>query len=156
VTSSTTAPYPDVLTALTAAGATTVVKTIGTAGPNPPSIVTSEFRRDLNASLAGKLGVNSLAGIIGYNAANPVEGLKYQQGELVAAQAVNLSDPATSAAYEANKVAGQASAKALIDGLLSDTDVIAVPAATRWSGSPTVDDRAVGEAKLTGSATPSR
>jgi hypothetical protein len=128
-----------VLTALTAAGATTVVKTIGTPSPNPPSIVPSEFRRDLNAYLAGKPGVNSLAGIIGYNAANPVEGLKYQQGELVAAQAVNLSDPATSAAYEANKAAGQASARALIDGLLSDTDAIVVPSGDALVG---IADRA--------------
>ena len=139
VTSSTTAPYPDVLTALTAAGATTVVKTIGTPSPNPPSIVTSEFRRDLNAYLAGKPGVNSLAGIIGYNAANPVEGLKYQQGQLVAAQAVDLSDPATSAMYEADRAAGQASAKALIDGLLSDTDVIVVPSGDALVG---IADRA--------------
>jgi amidase len=127
VTSSTTAPYPAVLTALTGAGATTVVKTIGTPSPNPASIVTSEFKRDLNAYLAGKPGVNSLQGIINYNAANPVEGLKFQQTQLIGAEAVDLTDPATSATYEANKAAGKASSAALIDGLLSDVDVIAVP-----------------------------
>ena len=50
----------------------------------------------------------SLQEIIDYNNANPVEGLKYQQGQLIAAQAVDLSDPATAAAYEADKTAGKA------------------------------------------------
>jgi hypothetical protein len=139
VINSTTAPYPAVLTALTAAGARTVVKTIGTPSPNPPSIVASEFRRDLNAYLAGKPGVNSLQGIIDYNTANPVEGLKFQQGQLISSQAVDLSDPATSSTYEANRTAGKASSQALIDDVLSDVDVIAVP-----SGDPLVNiaDRA--------------
>jgi hypothetical protein len=125
VTNSTAAPYPAVLTALQGLGATTTVKTIGTPSPNPPSIVASEFKRDLNAFLAPRS--MSLQAIIDYNAANPVEGLKYQQGQLIGANTPDLST------YEADRAAGKASSAALIDGLLSDTDVIVVP-----SGDPLV------------------
>ena len=91
-----------------ALGATTVVKTVGTPSPNPASIVTREFKRDLNAYLGGTSGgAGSLQGIIDYNTANPVEGLKYQQGELIAAQAVDLTDPATSATYDGRQGRGQ-------------------------------------------------
>src|SRR4051794_14159737 len=122
VIANTTAPYPAVITALQASGATTVTKTIGTPSPNPPSIVTREFRRDLDVYLGGTSGgAGSLQGIINYNAAHPVEGLKYQQRELLDAESPDLS------AYQADKAAGQASSRALIDALLSDTDVIAVP-----------------------------
>jgi Asp-tRNA(Asn)/Glu-tRNA(Gln) amidotransferase A subunit family amidase len=122
VTSSTTAPYPAVVAALTAAGATTVVKAVGTPSPNPPSIVAREFKRDLNAYLTGTSGgAGSLQGIIDYNAAHPVEGLKFQQGQLIAAQDPDLTS------YEADKAAGLASNQALIDGLLGDVDVMVVP-----------------------------
>jgi Asp-tRNA(Asn)/Glu-tRNA(Gln) amidotransferase A subunit family amidase len=122
VIASTTAPYPAVVTALQSLGATTVTKTIGTPSPNPPSIVTREFRRDLNAYLGGTSGgAGSLQGIINYNASHAVEGLKYQQRELLDAESPDLTN------YEADKAAGQASNRALIDALLADTDVIAVP-----------------------------
>ena len=84
VITSTGAPYPAAVTAVTGAGATTVTKTIGTPSPNPASIVARSFEKDLNAYLAGTSGgAGSLQGIVNYNAANPVEGLKYQQGQLL-------------------------------------------------------------------------
>jgi amidase len=134
VIASTTAPYPGVVTALQGLGATTVTKTIGTPSPNPPSIVTREFRRDLNAYLGGTSGgAGSLQGIINYNAAHAVEGLKYQQRELLDAETPDLTN------YEADKAAGQAASRALIDALLSDTDVIAVPSGNALVG---IADRA--------------
>jgi len=112
----------------------------------------SEFKRDLDAYLPGlripKDGARSLEQIIAYNDANPVEGLKYQQGELIAAQAVDLSDPATAATYEADKAAGLASNQALIDTILNngtlddltdDFDVIVVPSGNALVG---IADRA--------------
>ena len=61
-----------------------MTKTIGTPSPNPPSIVARSFEKDLNAYLGGTSGgAGSLQGIVNYNTANPVEGLKYQQGQLV-------------------------------------------------------------------------
>jgi amidase len=139
VIDSTTAPYPAVVTALQAAGATTVVTAIPTPSPNPASIVLTEFERDLDAYLATlrvrKGDPKSLVEIIAYNEENPVEGLKYQQRELIDAAAVNLSDPATAATYAADKTAGKTSNQAVIDGILTnatpdtadDFDVIVVP-----------------------------
>ncbi|HEX4344801.1 MAG TPA: amidase family protein [Solirubrobacteraceae bacterium] len=150
VISNTTAPYPSVVSALNALGATTVVATVGTPSPNPPSIVTSEFKRDLNAYLSGIPGggAKSLQGIIDYDNANPVEGLKYQQGELASAQAVDLGDSATAAAYTSNKATGLASNQALIDGILDngtpsdpsdDFDAVVVPSGNALVG---IADRA--------------
>jgi amidase len=125
--------------ALQAAGATTTVKAVPTPSPNPASIVSREFKRDLNAYLAdGHVGgATTLQGIIDYNNANPEEGLKYQQGELTTAQAVDLSDSATAASYASDKSSGITSNGAVIDGILNngtpadpsdDFDVIVVPA----------------------------
>ena len=150
VISSTTAPYPAVVSALQAAGATTVVKTVGTPSPNPASIVTTEFKRDLNSYLSGipGPGAKSLQEIIDYNNANPVEGLKYQQGELTAAQAVDLSDRPTAATYATNLSTGKASNQALIDTILNngtpgdtsdDFDVVVVPSGNALVG---IADRA--------------
>jgi amidase len=136
VLSSTAVPYATMVNQLQSLGATTTVVTIGT--PTTPSVLPTEFKRDLDAYLSGipGQGAKSLQGIIDYNAANPVEGLKYQQGELLAAQATDLSDPAAADAYAANLAAGKASTQALIDGILNngtptdpsdDFDAIMVP-----------------------------
>lgn len=115
VVTSTVVPYLDAIATVTGAGASTALTTIGTPVPNPPSIVTREFKRDLDAYLATSAGhgAKSLQAIIDYNIANPVEGLKYQQGQLLEAQAADLSS------YEADKTAGKAASQALIDGILS-------------------------------------
>jgi amidase len=150
VTSSTTAPYPSVVTALTALGATTFVKTVGTPSPNPASIVPSEFKRDLNGYLAGTTGsgAKSLQAIIDYNTANPVEGLKFQQGELTAAQAIDLGDSSTNTTYMSNLTTGKASNAAIIDAMLNngtpddgsdDMDVVVVPSGNALVG---IADRA--------------
>ncbi|MEY2442270.1 MAG: amidase [bacterium] len=150
VIASATAPYPAAVATVTGLGATTVVKTVGTPSPNPPSIVTSEFRRDLNAYLATVpgSGAKSLQEIIDYNTADPVEGLKYQQGELTGAQAVDLSDPTTSATYAADKASGRTSNQALIDTMLNagtpadpsdDVEVLMVPSGNALVG---IADRA--------------
>ncbi|MEN3361363.1 MAG: amidase [Mycobacteriales bacterium] len=130
-----TDPYPAMVSALQAQGATPVLVTVGAPNPNPPSVVGTEFKRDLDAYLAGNHDGMSLRKIIDYNAANPVEGLKYQQGELVAAQAVDLADPATAATYAADLATGKASSRAVIDGILGngtadpgdDLDAVMVP-----------------------------
>jgi len=151
VISSTTAPYPTVVSAIQALGATTVVKTIP-AAPATPSIVTREFKRDLDGYLptlrVTKGSVNSLQGIIDYNIANPVEGLKYQQRELLDAEAIDLTDPAIEATYESDLATGLAASQALIDTLLNngtpadtsdDFDIIVVPSGNALVG---IADRA--------------
>src|SRR3954452_1713463 len=51
VINSTAAPFPAAVAALQGTGATTTVKTAGTPSPNPPSVVTRSFEKDLNAYL---------------------------------------------------------------------------------------------------------
>jgi amidase len=150
VTSSSTAPYPSVISAIQGLGASTSVVTIGTPSPNPASIVTREFKRDLNNYLAGNSGgdAETLQEVIAYNNAHPVEGLKYGQTELLDAQNINLSDPTTAAAYDSDKSTGKASNQALIDTILNngtpadasdDFYVIAVPSGNSLVG---IADRA--------------
>ena len=123
--------YPAAVQALQDLGATVGTVTVGTPSPNPPSIVGREFKRDLNDYLQARsgTGANSLQEIIDENTANPEEGLKYQQDELLDAQAVDLSDPATATAYEGDRSSGQASNAQLIDDLLASGgyDAIMVP-----------------------------
>lgn len=144
VVSSTTAPYPDAVAAIQAAGATTVTRT-PTAFTAPPSIVLREFERDLEAYL----GTKTLAQIVQYNTDNAVEGLKYRQGELTAAEAVNLSDSATQAGYVSDRDTGRTAARAYLDALLDngtpsdttdDVEVLAIPAT--GTDLPAIADRA--------------
>jgi len=129
-----------VVSTIQSLGATTSVVTVPTPSPDLPSIVTTEFGRDLGAYLADVKypkggGPRSLAEIIEYNEANPVEGLKYQQRELLAAEEIDLSDPETLAAYETNLTTGKDANQAVIDLILNggtetpedDFDVIVVP-----------------------------
>lgn len=138
VVASNAATYPEAVATIQAQGATAVTRTIGTPVPDPPSIVLREFERDLNAYL----GDSTLSQVVQYNLDNPVEALKYRQNDLLTAQAVDLTDPATEAAYVSDRDTGRTGARALIDGLLDngtpadltdDVEVMAVP-----SGSPLV------------------
>lgn len=65
-------------------------------------------------------GVKTLQQIIDDNAAHPVEALKYQQGELTAAQSVDLSDPSTDDAYRSDRDSGKSSNQAVIDNILTN------------------------------------
>jgi Asp-tRNA(Asn)/Glu-tRNA(Gln) amidotransferase A subunit family amidase len=138
IVASTVVPYQTAVSTLTLLGAIPVEITLGTPSPNPPSIVLRELQRDLDAYLAGTggAGPKTLSGIVDYNTDNPVEGLKYQQGQLLEALVADLS------AYESDKVAGQTATRALIDGILSngtadpsdDFDVVMVPAGNALIG----------------------
>ncbi len=123
VINSTSGPYPSVVAALEAAGATTAVTTVSTPSPNPPSIVERAFAHDLDAYLGTTSGgAGSLQEIVDYNAMHPVEGLKYQQEQLIDAASADTTG------YEADLAAGKASNAAVIDDMLGDDgDVIAVP-----------------------------
>ena len=140
-------PLPSALTTVTRLGATTVTKTAGTT--SAASIINRSFEKDLNAYLGGTSGgAGSLQGIVNYNTANPVEGLKYQQGQLVGAP-----QPGPVGAGGRHR-RGQDPERGLLDALLGDTDVILSRPAARWSTSPTVPvpgpDRAPGTARAAG------
>jgi amidase len=141
VVASTTVPYPTAVTELGMLGASATVVTPGT-GTTEPSIIPYEFHRDLNAYLSTpkgftkhSIGAKSLQEIIEYNNANPVEGLKYGQAGLLAAEAVETTNPTTKATYEEDLTKGQTEDKGVIDGILKGGgySAIMVP-----SGSPLV------------------
>jgi amidase len=143
-------PYPAAIATIGGSGAQLSTRSFTTPSPNPPSIVPSEFKRDLNAYLAAEpgSGPKTLQDIINYNIANPVEGLKFQQTGLLAAQAVDLTDPTTNATYQSNLTTGKAASKAVIDTMLNngtpgdgsdDASFIAVPSGSALVG---IADRA--------------
>ena len=119
VISSTTAPYPTAVSELGTLGATTTVVTPGAAA-KAASVIPYEFHRDLNSYLSGTSGPKSLQEIIEYNNANPVEGLKFNQNSLLAAQAVETADPATTATYEENLSKGKAESQAVINTIIQN------------------------------------
>jgi amidase len=113
-------------------GATAEAATAG-AAPAAPSVIPFEFHRDLNAYLDESPGggASSLAQIIDYDKANPVEGLKFNQARLLAAQAVNVEDSATKSSYETNKATGVSEAKATLDALLAGgREAVMIPVGT--------------------------
>ncbi|WP_459804295.1 amidase family protein [Herbidospora sp. RD11066] len=133
VVSSTSAPYQDAIAKLQGLGATVTQVSIATPAA-VDSVVGTEFKRDLNAYLATTKPGTTLQSIIDYNIANPVEGLKYQQGQLLAAQATDLADPAVSAKYTADLANGKAANKAVLDTVLSGYDLILVPSGSNVIG----------------------
>jgi Asp-tRNA(Asn)/Glu-tRNA(Gln) amidotransferase A subunit family amidase len=104
--------------AATSAGATTEVVTPGTAA-TAPSVIPYELHRDLDSFLAATPGggSESLQGIIEYDKAHPVEGLKYGQAGLIAAQATSIGGEKTT--YETNLATGRTESKAVINATLT-------------------------------------
>jgi Asp-tRNA(Asn)/Glu-tRNA(Gln) amidotransferase A subunit family amidase len=119
VVNTTTAPYPTAVSELTTLGATTTVVTPGAAS-KAASVIPYEFHRDLNSYLSSTSGPKSLQEVIEYNTANPVEGLKFQQNSLLAAQAVKTADPATTTTYEENLSKGKAESQAVINTIIQN------------------------------------
>ncbi len=128
--------YETALTTVAGLGATTSVFAEPT--PTLPEVTIEELGRDLDAYLAGLSGGNagSLDEIVEYDKDNSAEGLKYQQGDLLAAAAVDLSDPAELGAYETELDESREGAAAAIDAILDagtpaepsdDRDLIMVP-----------------------------
>jgi Asp-tRNA(Asn)/Glu-tRNA(Gln) amidotransferase A subunit family amidase len=148
VISSTTVPYPTAVSELTTLGATTKVVTPGAAS-KAPSVIPYEFHQGLDSFLASEpTGAKSLKEVIEYNSANPVEGLKFQQNGLLAAEATETENPTTKATYEENLVKGQTESRAVINNILNagtpeepadDYSVIMVPSGNALVG---IADRA--------------
>jgi Asp-tRNA(Asn)/Glu-tRNA(Gln) amidotransferase A subunit family amidase len=125
--------------AATSAGATTELVTPG-AAPTAPSVVPYEFHRDLDTFLAATPGggAESLQGVIGYNRDHAVEGLKFGQAGLIAAQATSISSEKV--AYEANLATGRTESKAVINATLTGGRVaLMVPSGSALVG---IADRA--------------
>ena len=89
-------------------------------GTTAPSIIPYEFHRDVDATCRHPPEGAEVAAatIIEYNNANPVEGLKFGQDGLLASEAVDYTNPATTATYKENLTKGQTEDQAVIDSIL--------------------------------------
>jgi Asp-tRNA(Asn)/Glu-tRNA(Gln) amidotransferase A subunit family amidase len=83
------------------------------------SVIPYEFKAGLDEYLgaAPSPGAASLAEVIAYNEANPVEGLKFGEAGLTAAEAVDLT--ATKTTYETELAKGKSEDQAVIDTALT-------------------------------------
>jgi amidase len=95
------------------------------AASTAPSVIPYEFHVGLDEYLeaAPAPGAASLEAVINYNKANPVEGLKFREEALVAAQAVEPENPTTELAYEENLLKGQTEDQAVINGIITKETV---------------------------------
>jgi amidase len=110
-------------------GATVVDVTVDT-GELPASILTYEFKRDLNAYLArlpADAPMRTLDDVVRFNTAHAADAaIKFGQTQLVASNEVDLDDPATKATYEADRDNGMALARRRIDSVLQANDLGAI------------------------------
>ncbi|MEE6257335.1 amidase family protein [Plantactinospora sonchi] len=121
--------FTEALDVLRAQGATVVPVTVNTGGM-PPSILTYEFKRDLNAYLARlprDAPMRTLDDVVRWNLAHADEGsVKFGQTQLVASNEVDLTDPAARAEYETNRNTGISTARERIDSVLTAENLDAI------------------------------
>ena len=110
------------------------------------SILTYEFKRDLNAYLARlpqRAPMDSLADVIAFNTADPARTTKFGMTQLLASQAVDLSpSSADTAAYTTARTQGLTTSRGSIDALLTrgtadpsdDLSAIVSPQSTTGTG----------------------
>jgi amidase len=117
---------------LQAQGATLVQVTLDTSSsiPGGSSVLSYEFKRDLNAYLATlppNAPMKTLAGIIAYNNAHTGVALKFGQAHALASQAMDLSPgSADTAKYLADRAQDLADSKDRIDALISQYNLTAL------------------------------
>jgi amidase len=121
--------FAQAIEALRAQGGTTVDVTVDTGGL-PASILTYEFKRDLNAYLArlpAGAPMKTLDDVVRFNTAHAGEGaIKFGQTQLIASNEVDLDDPAAKASYAADRDNGIATARERIDSALRGQDLDAI------------------------------
>ena len=114
---------------LTAQGAILVDVTLDTSG-HSSSVLSYEFKRDLNAYLARlpkNAPMKNLADIIAFNNAHAAEALKFGQINATTSQAKDLSpDSADTATYKANRAQDLADSKERIDAVMKDNNLTAL------------------------------
>ncbi|MGX6448495.1 amidase family protein, partial [Patulibacter sp. S7RM1-6] len=121
VVASSDATYQSAVATIRRLGAEPVTIT-APSGTSAGSILSYEFKRDLNAYLA-RLGPDAprktLADVVAFNLAHPDEAIRLGQSTLVGSDAIDLDDPTTKATYERNRTTGQEQTRANIDAALT-------------------------------------
>lgn len=118
---------------LQAQGATLVPVTV--ANTQAPGILFDEFERDINAYLARlpeHAPMDTLTDIVAFNQGRPQ--MRFGQTILVDSEAIDLADPATLAAYDANKARGLAESRGSIDTVLTTNDLDAIVSLSGTTG----------------------
>lgn len=126
--------YTAALDELREQGATLVPVTVG--NTSAPSILTQEFKRDMNAyldRLPDDAPMQTFDDIRQYNIDHP-EGQKFGQVNFDQGALVDLSDPAQNAAYVAARDRGIAETRAAIDSVLEANDLDAIVSASGTTG----------------------
>ncbi|MDH2427843.1 amidase family protein [Sphaerisporangium sp. TRM90804] len=129
--------------ALRARGATLVDVTLDTSGPSS-TVLSYEFKRDLNAYLARlprNAPMKTIDDIVAYNQAHAREALKFGQTNALASQAKDISPgSADTARYQADRAADLAASKDRLDAVIQANDLGALLFAN--SGSAGIGARA--------------
>lgn len=129
------AVYQQALQVLEVEGATLAPVTVGRSFA--PGILTYEYERHLNnylARLPRDAPMKTLSDIIAHNDAHAGAALKFGQTLLLASEAVDLTDPATAAAYEAARDQGVAESQEAVDSVLEADDLDAIVSASATTG----------------------
>jgi amidase len=128
-TGSSAAVFNAAVDVLRAQGVTVVSVSVDVGGL-PPSILTYEFKRDLNAYLArlpATAPMKTLDDIVAFNLAHAAEGaIKFGQTQLIDSNKIDLTDPLARAAYETNRDTGIATARRNIDSVLQAQSLDAI------------------------------
>lgn len=125
--------YTDALATLEAEGAVLVPVTVN--NTQAPGVLFDEFERDLNAYLSRlpeSAPMDTLSDIIAFNEGRPE--IKFGQTILEQSEAIDLTDPATLATYEANRDRGLAESRGNIDSVLVDNDLDAIVSLSGTTG----------------------
>ncbi|MEV8135968.1 amidase family protein [Microbacterium aurantiacum] len=126
--------YQAALQALRDQGATLVEVSVG--GTSAPSILTDEFKRDMNAyldRLPSDAPIQSFDEIRAFNQANP-EAIKFGQFYFDAGAEIDLTDPAQLERYEAARDQGITETRAAIDTVLESNDLDAIVSNSNTTG----------------------
>lgn len=126
--------YQASLAALREQGATLVEVSVG--NTNAPSILTQEFKRDMNAyldRLPDDAPIQSFDEIRAFNAATP-QAVKFGQFYFDAGAAVDLNDPAQQEQYVANRDRGIQETRSAIDSVLEANDLDAIVSNSNTTG----------------------
>jgi amidase len=122
-----TSPYPTAVAELSTLGATPLTATPG-APTTEPSVVPYEFHQAMDKYLASLHGhqPKSLASLISYYNANPVEGLKFSDDGLTNSESTDYSNPTTTATYQTDLTQGQADDAAVLNAMLGSAGASAI------------------------------
>jgi amidase len=120
--SAATPTYEAAVATVRSLGATTT-RIATPANTTAPGILAYEFKRDLNAYFArlpDDAPIRTLAQVVAFNRAHPLEAIRLGQDLLEASESIDLEDPTTRETYERNRDTGRTQNRASLDATLQN------------------------------------